>query len=234
MEAFYLCAVTRLGARSVSFNEIDGFRAVSSLLIGAPQRAGLTGGKRRVDRGPLAVGPAANAANDGMDLVAVALGIVKAAQGEHADAFAKHGAVRIVRERTAIAGRRQGGRFRKAHEHQDVVQRVDTACEHHVGIARAKFVHRNLQGRKARGTGRVGHVVAAAQIEAIGDPSGDDIAEKAREGAFLPLGIMVLDPSRDGLDVGLSQTILPQAVYPGGALQPPGHMRRQLGGGSDA
>ena len=55
VQAFDLCPVTRPGTRAMRFNEVDGFRSVSSLFIGAPQRAGLAGWKRRVDRGSLAV-----------------------------------------------------------------------------------------------------------------------------------------------------------------------------------
>ena len=46
-----------------------------------------------------------------MDRVAIAFRIFEAAQRQHADPFAKHGAIGFVRERPAVTCWRQGRRF---------------------------------------------------------------------------------------------------------------------------
>ncbi len=232
VKTFDLGAVASLCAGAVRLDEFHRFRAIARLFIRAAQGSGLAGWQRRVDRCALAIRAATDTADYGVDLVAIALGVIEAAQGEHADAFAEHRAVGIVRERTAIAGRRQRWRLRKAHEHQDVVQRVYAARKHHVRIARAQFVHGDLQGREARGAGCVGDIIAAAKVEPVGDAAGDDVAEETGEGAFLPLGVVVFNPGRDGLNIRFREPVLAEAIDPCRALEASRHMCGEFCSGS--
>ena len=116
----------------MGFDQINGFRAVAGLDIGALDGAGLTGWKRRIDGRSLAVRAAAHAANDRVDAVAIALGIRQAAQGDDADAFAEHRAVCVRREGAAVPCGRKGRCFRETHIHENVVERVGAARENGV------------------------------------------------------------------------------------------------------
>ena len=84
----------------------------------------------------------------GVDLVAVALGVLEAAEREHRHALAEDGAVGLVGERPAVAAPREGRRLREAHEHQDVVEGVDAAGDHHVGFAEIELRQADLERRQ--------------------------------------------------------------------------------------
>ena len=124
--------ITGFGPGAVRFHEPDRFRTVAGSLIRATKGFGLADRARRVD----ALGPAvrrrADAADHRVDPVAIALGVVETLQREHREPFAQHGAVRLVGEGTAVAGRRERGDLGEAHEHEDVVEGVDAAGDHHV------------------------------------------------------------------------------------------------------
>jgi hypothetical protein len=96
------------------------------------QRAGLALGEGRVDALAPAVGRGADAADHGVDAVAVALGVVEALEGQHGHALAEEGAVGCVGEGPAIAALGERGRLAEAHVHEDVVHGVDAAGDHQI------------------------------------------------------------------------------------------------------
>ena len=53
-------------------------------------------------------------------------------------------------------------------------------------LAERELVDRHRQRRQRAGAGRVGDAVGAAEVEAVGDAPGDDVAEQAGEGGLLP------------------------------------------------
>ena len=233
MQSFNFCLVAGLGTSPVRLDEIDCRRIVSGLFISPFQRTRLSARQRAVDRGALAVGSPAKATDNGMDRVSITFGIFQTSQGDHADTFTEHGTVGAVRKWPAIPGLRQGGRLRETHEHQDVVQRIRATGQHRVAVTGAQLMHSDLQRSETRSACGIGHVIAARQVEAIGNPPGDHVAEQAWEGRFLPLDIMVLDPLRDVLHLALGETGLPHGVHPSRALQTASHMCGQFGRRSD-
>ena len=95
-------------------------------------------------------------------------------------------------------------------------------------------MHRDLQGRQAGGAGGIGDVIAAAEIEAVCNAPGDDIAEEAGEGAFLPFGVVALDAAGDVLHFVFRQAGLAHGIDPGGALEAACHMGGEFGGRGNA
>ena len=200
-------------------NEFNRAGIIASLLIGAGEGAGLTLWQRGIYGGRAPVRARADPLDDRMDPVAVAFGIGKAAKRQYADAFAQHGAVGLVRKRPAILCRGEGRRLRKAHIHEDVVQRIDAAGEDEVAVACAKLMNGAVQRGERGGAGRICDIVGAAKVHPVCDPPGDDIAEKAGKGAFLPLGEILRNTVGNSLDLILGQPGLAQSLYPGWALQ---------------
>ena len=77
---------------------------------------------------------------DGVDPVAVALGVGEPLEHHARDAFADDDAVGAVVEGTAAPRRRQRVGLREAHEGDGAVGAVHRADEHHVGVAAAQLL----------------------------------------------------------------------------------------------
>ena len=79
--------------------------------IGPHQRLGLTIGPWRIDRLETSIARGTDAMNHCIDLVAVALGIGKALEGNHADSFSNHHAFGVLIKRSDVLVRGEGGSF---------------------------------------------------------------------------------------------------------------------------
>ena len=86
-EATSLSGVSGLRRRTVSLDELDGRRTVVRLLISATQRTRLPLGARRVHTGSLSVGRRTQAANYGVDHVAISLSVLKTTERKHSYAL---------------------------------------------------------------------------------------------------------------------------------------------------
>ncbi len=227
-EAAELRGVARLGPGPVPLDQLDRLGAVARPLVGPREGVRLAGGDRGVDALAPAVRRGADASDHGVDPIAVALGVLQAAQGDHAQPLAEHRPVRLVREGPAIPRHRQRRRLAEAHEHEDLVEGVDPAGDHQVRVPHVELLRRHRQRREGRGAGRIGHAVGAAEVEAVGDPTGDDVAQEPGEAALLPLDVVIGDPIAGLLDLALPEPLLAQRLDPDRPLEAADHRRQQL------
>ncbi len=124
--------VTGFGRGAMRLEQFHRRRCVTGVLVSETECLGLTLRTWCVDAGCPPVRGASDAPDDRMDLVAVPLGIAEALEGEHADALADDRSVGGIGKRSAVTALRERGSLGKAHEHHDVVERVDAAGEHQV------------------------------------------------------------------------------------------------------
>ena len=234
LEALDLGGVAGLGRGAVGLDEVDRVGAVARHVVALAQGAGLALGDRRVHRLGLAVRGGAEALDDGVDLVPVALGVGEALERHHAEALAEERAVTGLVEGAAVARGRERRRLAEAHVHEDVVQRVHAAGHHHVALAEAELVDREVHGGERAGAGGVRDAVRAAEVQAVRDAAGDDVAEEAREGALLPTDVVAGDAIAGLLHVGLAHAHAAQRALPHGALEPAHERAQQLLGAGDA
>ena len=233
VEAAELSGVSRLGAGAVRLDELDRARIEAGVVVRPLQRRGLPFGDRRVHALGPAIGRRADPADHRVDAVAVALGVGQTLQRHHAQALAQHRAVGLIGERPAVTRRRERRGLAEAHEHEDLVQRVDAARDHQIAVAQVQLLGGHGQGRERGRTRSVGHAVRAAEIEPVGDPTGHDVAEQPREAALLPGRVVVGDAVADGDDIGLGHAVLTQRLLPHGLLEAAHHGGEQLLAGGD-
>ena len=233
-QALELGGVAGLGAGAVGLEELDGARRVAGALVGAAQGLGLARGQGGVDGLCAAVAAGAHAVDDAVDAVAVALGVLEAAQGHHGEALAEDGAVGLVAEGPAVTRRRERRGLAEAHVHEDVVHGVDAAADDDVAVPEPELVGGHLHGGEGAGAGRVGDAVGPAEVEAVGDAAGDNVAQEAREVGLAPVGVVAGDALLDLLDLALGQAVLAQGLDPDGPLEAAGHAAHELLAGGDA
>ncbi len=217
-----LHGVADSGARAVRLNHFDGVGRDGGLFIGALDGLFLAAGLRGVDGVAGSVAGGAQSADDRVDLVVVAFCVGEAFQHDHSDALAQNGAVGVVGKGLRIAALGQGGRLAEAHVHEDVVEGVHTAGDDHVGTAGVEFQTGEMNGAERAGAGGVDDAVGAAEVEAVGDAAGGDIAEQAGEGVFLPGNVGLGNALDDvvggfGIDPGLIERAFPDRVAESGA-----------------
>ena len=74
----------------------------------------------------------------------------------------------------------------EAHEGEGIVRAVHGAGQHDVGGAAAQLFHRRMhRGQRGR-AGRVNDEVRAAQVETVGDPTGEHVGQHAGKAVFGP------------------------------------------------
>ena len=83
-----------------------------------------------------------------VDSIAVPLGILETFERHHPYTFAEHRAVGFVGKRTAVTAWRKCGSFAEAHEHEDVVHRINTTGDHYVGITELKLENERMASRE--------------------------------------------------------------------------------------
>ena len=117
------------------FDQLYGGRREVGGLVGALQCIGLAFRHWCIDALGTSIGTGANAREHCVDAVAISLCVVQALERYHAETFSQHGAVGLVRERTAIATSAERGSLGEAHVHEDVVEGVYATGDYEVGIA---------------------------------------------------------------------------------------------------
>ncbi len=218
----------------MGFNQLDGRDVVAGVFVRAADRARLAFGDRGVHALGAAIGARSHAREHAVDAVTIALGVVETLEGDHADALGEHGAVRLVAERGAVAARGQCRRLAKAHVHEDVVHQIGAADDDHVRLPQVQLAGTHVQGAERTGAGRVGDAVGAVQVETVCDAAGNDVAQHAREGAFLPLDVVVGNALAGLLHLFFGQAHVAQRLLPDRLLQAADHAPEQLLRRSDA
>ena len=226
--------IAGLGAGAVRFNQFHRFRTKARHFIGTAQRTCLTFRERGVDAVGASVGGRADATDDRINTVAIALRIVQTLERHHGDAFAEQGAIGRIGEWAAIACRRKRRCLAEAHVHENVVHRIDAAGDDQVRLTELQFVDTHRDGGQRAGAGRVGHGVGAAQIEAVGNAAGNHIAEQAGERRFLPWHIAFGDATADFLRFGFGYAAFAQRLQPHRLLQAADHVAKQFLSRGDA
>ena len=213
---------------AVRLDQLDGGGAVAGVLVGAAQGARLALGQGSVDALGLAVGGAAQAADHGVDAVAVALGVGQALEREHGQALAEHGAVSVLGEGPAVAGARERRGLAEADVHEHVVHGVDAAGDDHVGAPELEVGDGHGHRREGAGAGGVGDAVGPVQVEPVGDAAGDHVAEEPGEARLRPLGEALADALDDVVDLALLEAGVAHRLAPDRVLEPRRHGDGQL------
>ena len=194
---FHFVADPRTG--SVGFYQSYRFRVHAGIAVGFVERPGLSLGTGGVDALGLAVAGRADPADDGVDAIVVPLGIFQPFQHEDADALSENRSVSFGREGAGIASMREHTGFRKTHVHENVVDGVYAAGDHHFAFTGIEFQKGQVDGAHAAGAGGVHHAVGTAQVQAVADSAGHDIAKQTGKGVFLPGNVAVGDIGNDGI-----------------------------------
>ena len=181
----------------MSLDQLDGRRAGTGVCIRLLERLDLPRGRWRVHRLPLAVARAADRADHRVNPVAVAPRVVQPLEHQHAQALAQDRPVGLRVERPGIARRRERRRLAEAHIHKNVIKCIEPAGDGQVAAAGGELERGEVDRAQRAGAGGVDHAVGAAEVEAVGDPAGGDVAEQAGERVFLPADIGRRDPLDD-------------------------------------
>ena len=226
--------ITDLGAGAVGLDEFDGAGVDSRGLVGRTQCARLAVGARCVDRVALTVAGRADAANDRVDPVTIAFRVLESFQHDQAQTLAEDRAVTVLGERLAVAGRRQRRCFAETHEHEDVIEGVQTSGNHHVRASRLELEHRQVHRAQGRGAGGVDDTVGAVQIQAVGDAARGDVAEQAGEGVLLPADVALADTLDDVVSRGRVHACVVQCTAPDRMAEARAERDHQLEGAGHA
>ena len=132
-------------------------------------------------------------------MIAVALSIGEPPQRKYSGSFAKNRTVCGVRKGAAIARDGHRRRFRKAHIHEDVVERIGAPGQNKIRLAEPQLLRGDAQRCQRTRTSRIGRAIHSGKIEPIGNPAGNDIAEETRKSAFAPLREMTSNAVASGL-----------------------------------
>ena len=139
-----------------------------------------------------AIAGTADAADDGIDPVSVALGVVQALEHQDHGSLAHHKAVgplcvgpgAVGAEGADLAELDKGGRAHVA---------VDAPGERGVKLPGDQSLDRGMEGRHGGSAGGVGDKVGAAQVERVGHAAGDDVGQLAGHGILGDAGDAVAD-----------------------------------------
>ena len=233
-QPFELGDVAGLRPGAVRLDELHRLRPVARELVRTAEREGLPRRHRRVDALAAPVRGRADAADRGIDPVAVALGVFQPLERDHPEPFAQHRAVGLVAEGAAVAAQRERRRLREAEVHEDVVESVDAAGDDEVAVPELQLGDGHRERAQGRSAGRVADAVRPAQVEAVRDPPRDDVPEEPRERRFLPRHVVARDPVTDRRHLFFREARLAERLHPDGPLQATHHRGEELLGARDA
>ncbi len=221
-----LRTVADLRAGGVCLDKLDRGRLATGVLVSPLQGYDLPLRARGINALEAPVAGCPDAADDGVDTVAVTFGIGQPLEREHADALADQGAVSGIVEGADRVGPGQRLGLAEAHEAEERVLRVAAAGDHEVGPFLDEFAHGHLDGRQRAGTRRVDRVVRSAEVQPVRDPTGGHVAEQAGEGVLLPCGKGERELRRDRFGVSRTETAAAYDLLQHGCLQPCRHRMR--------
>ncbi len=209
--------VADLGAGAVGLDEADRLGAEPRVLVCSSQSLFLAGVTRRVDRLAAPVARRADAPYECVNLVAVGLRLVETLENHHADALAEGGPVGVGAERPRVARRRERRSLAEAHIHEDIVEHIDAAGDHHVGVPGVQLHRGHVEGAERASARGIDDAVRAAEIQAVCDAAGRDVPEQAGERVLLPRNIRLADVRHDLVgdfvgDTGIFESLAPDRV----------------------
>ena len=170
--------------RAVTFDHRRGRRRNAGIGPRPPHREDLTNGIGGRDALALAVARTTGGAHDGVDAIAVALGVFEPFEQEDRGALAHHEAVGPVGVGPG-AGGRQRADLAELHIARRAHVRVDAAGEHRVEVVMSEAIESGRHRGHGRGAGRVGHEIGSVQVEERRDASGDDVRQLAGHRVFV-------------------------------------------------
>ena len=167
----------------MSFDQPDRCGVDPGILPGTFDCALLTAGVGSSDALALAIRAAADTADHRVDLISIALGVIKAFQEENDRAFSHHKAVRAICIRAGAirAERADLAEFNVGFRAHAVINPAGNSC---IEFSAEQPIRGSLDGSQRRGAGSVGDEIGSGQIENVGHPPGDDIRELTRHGIF--------------------------------------------------
>ncbi len=216
-EAFHLRQIAHARARAVRFDQGCGGRVETGVFPGATDGEALP---RRVGRGDAlapAVAGSPDAADHGVDAVAVAFGVRQPFQEKGGGTFAHDEAVGALGKGAAACGA-ECADLAELDEGRRAHVAVHAAGNERIRPAVSQHLDRGADGGEAGGASGVGYEVGAAQIQHVGNASGDDVRQFAGHGIFGDGGEDRADALAPLLQDGLAHR-LRQAAESRAALQ---------------
>ncbi len=193
--------VPRLGGGAVPLDHVAGLErgagAAPPPLHGEALSHRIGGG----DALPLSVRRRTHPHDDGIDPVAVALGVGQALQEENAGPLPHHEPVGPFGVGTAVPARERAD-LAELHERGRVHVGVDAAGEDRVVVVLDEPLHRSRHGRQGRGACRVGDVVGALEVPQLCHAPCHDVAELTGHGVLGDVGEPVAHPGEHLLEDG--------------------------------
>ncbi len=144
------------------------------------------------DSFPFAVAAAAHAANDGVNFVAILLGVAQTFEQKSARTFAHDKAIGAGSKRAAAGGAERPD-FAEFDKDGSAHVAVNAAGDGGVYFMVVEQFDGGVNGGEAGGASGVGDEVGAAHIEHIGDAPGDDVGQFAGHGIFVDGGNTLVD-----------------------------------------
>ncbi len=227
-------AVTRLGAGSVRLEKADRRYRHAGVLVGAAQSQDLPLLLGGVDTsGPAVVG-GAKASYHRVDLVAVALGVLEPAQGEHAYPITEEGPVGGFIKRPHVSRKGKCGSLGESHIGKDRVIDGTTAGHHHVLPPGRQFTHRDFDRREGTRTGGVDRAVHSAEVQPVGDAPRHHITEQPGKGRLVPFDERPCETLGDLAGIALGQADAARRVGHDRCLHPRAERDGRRQGTADA
>ena len=143
-------------------------------------------------RGGHALGPAvtrtAYTFDDGINAVAIPLGICHTFQGKHCDTFGNHNAVAAFVEGTALAARRQRLGLAETEITEWPLNGINAPDDHHVTAAVFEFNHALMHGCQRRRTSRIDGEIQSAEVKTVGCAPCSYVEQNAGKAVLGPFG----------------------------------------------
>ena len=181
-------AIADHGAGAVCLNQTDGRGRHTGALIGTDQGGFLPLWTRRGQRQVLAIRRSPDAAQHGVDAVAIGLGLIHLAQDQHRQPLGNRDPVGARVKRAAATPLRQGAGFREGQEIERVLETVRPTDNRHVRGAVFNLTRGHHDGGKRRATGGIDGKVHAAKVEPVRNPPRNDVQQNARKAILGPFG----------------------------------------------
>ncbi len=154
--------VTGACACAVCFDELNLVRVNPGVFVSTDKCFLLAFAAWRVDALKASVTATADAAQNGINSIAVAFSIRQALEHDHPDAFTDHHPIGFFIEVARYVVGRKSGCFAEAHIHKGAVVGIHAACNHHIGAAFDQFADRELHRGHATRARRIHHAVCPA------------------------------------------------------------------------
>ena len=161
------------------FDQSHGGRIDAREPIGPPHSTGVTTSGRRGQALTPAVACDTDALDKCVDSIAVALGVTKALEDHHADAFAGEHSVCEGTEGPGCSRARERIQLAEDEREIDVGLEIDTAGDREVGPTRLERTNREIKRDQRACTGSINDEAGAREIEAVRKPAGCRVGELA-------------------------------------------------------